>query len=178
MAKKQLLYICFLINFYPSHPISINICDCARPKTRGLLDLTDPDYCTEHGSSSDMITAKQAVTYRIITKSTATLTFEGHTCSEWVQTKRIVGSFWIGSFDTTFFHTTRLVEPAECWNMVQSNKCAGNQMILTGKTSSFIQEPVGEGRWYATREYSVTNCLIQTINIKEDPETKQIITPF
>ena len=69
--------------------------------------------------------------------------------------KRITGSFWYGSYDTEHFHTTRAVTQDECWNMKQSQNCAGNKIIKNDKTYSFVQELVGEGSWNRIKEYQL-----------------------
>ena len=49
-------------------------------------------------------------------------------------------------------------------------------MKTSEKTYSFTQEPVWEGKWYATREYKVLNCLGQTKTLRA--EDGPIQSPF
>ena len=110
----------------------MTVCDCNKPNTRGLLDLTDPAFCGTNHADYPKYYNKPAK-YRIMRKQTYHLELEGLTCSEWVQTKRITGSFWYGSFDTEHFHTSRAVTQEECRNMKASKTCAGNKMIQNNK---------------------------------------------
>ncbi len=73
---------------------------------------------------------------------------------------------------------TKEVDASDCWGIIQKLKCGGNQVLANGKTYSFIQEPVGEGRWYATREYSVLNCLAQAITLRAESDQGPIQSPF
>ena len=155
----------------------MTVCDCNKPNTRGLLDLTDPNYCgiqhTDYQKFYNM-----SVNYKIVTKQKHHLKFPGLTCSEWTQTKRITGSFWYWSYDTEHFHTTRAVTQDECWNMKQSQNCAGNKIIKNDKTYSFVQEPVGEGSWNSIKEYSIINCLAHEIILRQEEPNGLLVSPF
>jgi hypothetical protein len=83
---------------------------------------------------------------------------EGLVCSQWIETKRITGSFWIVSYDTKHFHTTKNVDPKECYDIKLQLKFAGNRNVMNGKTYSYIQKPNRHGKWIAIKEYSVVNC--------------------
>ena len=155
----------------------MTVCDCNKPNTRGLLDLTDPAFCGTNHADYPKYYNKPAK-YRIMTKQTYHLELEGLTCSEWVQTKRITGSFWYGSFDTEHFHTSRAVTQEECRNMKASKTCAGNKMIQNNKAYSFIQEPVGEGSWNSIKEYSVVNCVAHEITLRQEEPDGLLISPF
>ena len=77
--------------------------------------------------------------YRVVTKSNKpVVTWEGHTCSQWIQTKKITVSFWVGSFDTVFSHKTQEVEPSDCWGIIDGLKCGGNQVVKTGEKNILI----------------------------------------
>ncbi|KZS02612.1 Uncharacterized protein APZ42_000275 [Daphnia magna] len=60
------------------------------------------------------------------------------TSRQWTKTKKITGSFWIGSFDTVYSQETILITPLECWQMVNDKKCGDNNM-QTGPTDSVSQ---------------------------------------
>ena len=153
------------------------VCDCSKPQTQGLLDLTDPKYCgSVHADYPKQ--AKEEVNYEIITKVKKDLEWKGLTCSEWTVTKKITGSFWIGSYDTEHFHNTRLVSQEECWNMVQSETCGGNKIVKNDKTYSFVQEPVGEGSWYSIKEFTIINCLAHEITLRQEEPGGPIRSPF
>ena len=157
------------------HAIYFSVCDCSKPTTKGLLDLKDPYYCKTtpitHGSAS-------RTDYSLITRLKPSLKWKAYTCSQWVKTKRIIGSFWIGSYDTTYLHDSKFVEPADCWNMVQNFKCGGNIMIKSGSTYTFSREPTGDGKWYATREYTTLNCLAEEITMTQESPNEPIHSPF
>ncbi len=114
----------------------------------------------------------------MITKQKPTLTWKGWSCKQWVKSKKIIGSFWIGSFDTTFTQETYVVSPLECWDMINNKKCGENVMQSGTTTLIFTASRVGEGKWYATREYHALNCLVEEISLKQDPSEHQIESPF
>ena len=51
-------------------------------------------------------------------------------------------------------------------------------MQASETTISFTTSPTGEGKWYATREYHVLNCLLEKITLKQNPEEHLIESPF
>ena len=73
-----------------------------KPVTRGLLDLTDPDYCfKQHNAIAETQKAmSKPIVYTVVTTMDAIQKLEGLICSQWIETKRITGSFWLGSYDT------------------------------------------------------------------------------
>ena len=151
METKLLSHVCcFYLFIILVKPLVLEVCDCNKPNTRGLIDLLDPHYCRQMPSGYPKL-SKKVIQYRVVTKSKPLVTWEGHTCSQWMQTKKITESFWVRSFDTVFSHTTTEVEPRDCWGIFNGLKCGGNQVVKTSeKTYSFTQEPVREGKWYAT----------------------------
>ncbi len=44
-------------------------------------------------------------------------------------------------------------------------------------TLSFTASPVGEGKWYATREYHALNCLVEEITLRQDTTEGPIESP-
>ena len=96
METKTFVLICYLsILVATTEPLKISICDCMKPVTRGLLDLTDPDFCFKaHNDKEDVQKVmSKPVDYRIVTTVDAVLKVEGLICSSWIETKRITGSF-------------------------------------------------------------------------------------
>jgi hypothetical protein len=73
-----------LIIFAPSTPIKISICDCTKPVTRGLLDLTDPEYCFKlHNAKEDGYKSmSKPVSYKIVTTMDTVLKLQGLVCSQ------------------------------------------------------------------------------------------------
>ena len=177
MNAELVSTLCFFLTFLPVNSIVTSVCVCTKPKTRGLVDLSDPKYCGTINATYPKL-GNRIADYRIFSKSQNTLTWKGFVCSEWIHTKKITGSFWIGSFDIVFSHKTKQVEPSECWKIINNKKCGGNSVISTGTTYSFQQEPVGEGKWYSTREYQVLNCLAQQVTLKQETQNGPIISPF
>lgn len=181
METNTLVSIYYLlIIFAPINPIKISICDCTKPVTRGLLDLTDPEYCFKphHAKEDGYKAMSKPISYKVVTTMDTLLKLEGLVCSQWVETKRITGSFWIGSYDTEHFHTTKAVDPKECWDMKLQLNCAGNRNVVNGKTYSYIQKPNGPGKWMAIKEYSVVNCLAQDIELRQENKEGPILSPF
>ena len=119
----------------PVLTLTIQICDCLKPVTRGLLNLTNPDYCFKNHTDKEdeQKVMSKLVTYYVVTKLQADLRVEGLVCTQWIETKRITGSFWVGSYDTEHFHTKKKVSPQDCWDMKSLFKCPGNKNIGNGK---------------------------------------------
>jgi hypothetical protein len=105
----------------------------------------------------------------------AVLKLEGLVCSQWIETKKVTGSFWIGSYDTEHFRTTKEVSAKECWDMKIQLACAGNRNVINGKTYSYTHKPVGGGKWMSITEYSVVNCLIE---LRQEESDGPILSPF
>ncbi|KAI9549992.1 hypothetical protein GHT06_007060 [Daphnia sinensis] len=132
-----------------------------------------------HVNRLKLYTPRENLTsYTLMTKQKPVKTWKGWTCKQWVRTKKITGSFWIGSFDTVFSQETKLISPLECWEMINDRKCGGNIMQASPTSLSFTATPTGEGAWYATREYHVLNCLAEEITLRQETPESQIESPF
>ncbi|EFX66897.1 hypothetical protein DAPPUDRAFT_115919 [Daphnia pulex] len=120
----------------------MSICDCTKPVTRGLLDLTDPEYCFKlHNAKEDGYKSmSKPVNYKVVTTMDTVLKLKGLVCSQWIETKRITGSFRIGSYDTEHFHTTKSVDPKECWDMKLQLNCGGNRNVVNAQDIELRQE--------------------------------------
>lgn len=141
------------------------------------MDVSDPFYC-KLNSTDDYNGIGKNFSYKIVTKPSPTLIWKGFSCSQWIETKTIEGSFWLGSYDTTFSHSTKLVEPSECWSMVQTKNCGSHQMTANNKMLSFIKKPEGEGKWFSKVEHSVLNCQAHEITLSQEDVGQPIFTPF
>jgi hypothetical protein len=177
MAKFLPLITYLLLFTYPVLPLYIPVCDCNQAKTRGILDINKPYYC-EKGKTDTAQKPRLTTDYTLITKQKPTVTWKGWSCQQWIKSKKIVGSFWIGSFDTTCSQQTRLVSALECLEMINSRKCGESVMQNSAITLSFTASPTGEGKWYATREYHALNCLVEEITLKQNPDEHLIENPF
>ena len=166
MATYLLLVTYLLLFTYSEISLYIPVCDCNQPKIRGILDINKPYYC-EKGKTNTTHKPRMITTYTLVTKQRPTITWKGWSCQQWVKSKKIIGSFWIGSFDTTISQQTHLVSAPECLEMVNSKKCGENLMQESATTLSFTASPTGEGKWYATGKYHTLNCLVEEITLKQ-----------
>ncbi|EFX80245.1 hypothetical protein DAPPUDRAFT_103708 [Daphnia pulex] len=158
-----LITACYLsIVFTSILTLNIQICDCLKPVTRGLLDLKDLDYCFKNHTDKEdeQKVMSKLVTYYVATKIQTDLRVEGLVCSQWIEPKKITGSFWIGSYHTEHFHTTKEVSPQECWEMKSLLNCAGNKNIVNGKTYSYRQKTT------------------QDIEIRQESTDGPLLSPF
>ncbi|KAI9565109.1 hypothetical protein GHT06_008877 [Daphnia sinensis] len=172
-----LLTLCLLQYINPTHPIYATVCDCNNVKIRGILDLESPYYCNNDAMEKQHST-RIPTSYTLITNQKPAATWKGWTCRQWTKTKKITGSFWIGSFDTIYSQETKLITPLECWRMVNDKKCGENN-VQTGPTSiSFTATPTGEGKWYAIKEYHTLNCVAEQITLRQERPDQPIESPF
>ena len=127
MANHIPVLICIIITIHTATNLYMPVCDCNKAKTRGILDVNNPYYCTP--TKAEISHKNRFVSnYTLITKQKPTTTWKGWSCKQWVKSKKIVGSFWIGSYDTTYSQETHLVSPLECWEMIDNRKCGENAM--------------------------------------------------
>ncbi|KAI9557148.1 hypothetical protein GHT06_016955 [Daphnia sinensis] len=173
-----LITLCLLQYINPTHPIYATVCDCNNVKIRGILDLESPYYCNNDAMEKQHSTSRIPTSYTLITNQKPAATWRGWTCRQWTKTKKITGSFWIGSFDTIYSQETKLITPLECWRMVNDKKCGENNM-QTGPTSiSFTATPTGEGKLYAIKEYHTLNCIAEQITLRQERPDQPIESPF
>lgn len=168
----------FLLGMYLrfTFQLSITACDCSSSVTHGLIDVSDPAYCHPNGSTS--METEKSIRYELLTKVRTAVTWTGYSCSQWIHTKTIIGSFWIGSYDTTYSQTVKTIEPNDCWDVVQNFRCAGNVVVKNDKTFSFVKEPTGDGAWYSIKEYSTINCVAQEITLTQETKDGPVFSPF
>jgi hypothetical protein len=153
------------------------VCDCNKAKTRGILYVNRPYYC-QPNKAATLHHRRFDTNYTVVTKQKPTRTWKGWSCKQWVKSKKIIGYFWIGTYDTTYNQETHLVTPLECWEIVNSRKCGENAMQSSATSLSFTSSPIGEGKWYATREYHVLNCLAEEITLRQDTTEGPIKSHF
>ena len=147
-SSRFQLYLFYILLFRSTiiQPLTITACDCEKPVVKGIMDMSDPFYCSNSKSDSYKNVGKDLI-YKILMKPKPNLAWEGYACSQWIERKTIEGNFWIGSYDTTYSHDTKLVEPAECWSMVTTLNCGPYKMSKNDNVFSFIQKPTGKGKW-------------------------------
>ena len=170
------LFICLLTHIAATSTLEITVCDCKAAKSRGILDIDKPYYC-QPGLTNLNYTII-STTYQLITLQKPTITWKGYSCQQWIKRKTVIGSFWIGSFDTTYAQETKLVNTTDCWNMVLNRKCGDHVMQSSGTSSSFIATPIGEGAWYDTKNYEIINCLVEEITLRQYASEDLIESPF
>ncbi|KAK4028152.1 hypothetical protein OUZ56_017412 [Daphnia magna] len=112
-------------------------------KIRGILDFESPYYCDNEKSEAQHLSSIPTA-YTLVTKQKPAANWKGWTCRQWTKTKKITGSFWIGSFDTVYSHETILITPLECWRMANVEKCGDNNMQIGPTGLSFTATPTGE----------------------------------
>ena len=137
----------------------------ATKRKREILDVIKSYYC-QLGKTETLHKPRVQTNYTLITKQRPTVTWKGWSCTQWIKSKKIIGSFWIGSYDTTYSQETHMVYVLECWEMINSKKCGDNLMQKSATAPSFTALPTGDGKWYATREYHALNCLVKEITLK------------
>ncbi|KAK4007029.1 hypothetical protein OUZ56_012184 [Daphnia magna] len=137
--------LCLLHSLNPTYPIYASVCDCNNMTIRGILDFELPYYCDNEKPETQHL-PRIPTTYTLVTKQKPAATWKGWTCRQWTKTKEITGSFWIGSFDTVYSQETILINPLECWRMVNDKKCGNNNMQTRPTGLSFTATPTGEGR--------------------------------
>jgi len=154
-------------------------CDCDFATTKGIVDLGTPEYCNSI-KTGDVSTTP--VNYTLFIKRKPPMRFKGFICEMWIKYKKIVGSFWIGDFDTTYEQKTLHVTSDICWRMINDQKCGmgseENDMIKSDTTYSFQREPEGEGAWFSTKEYSVINCHAREITLYQEMQGGPIVSPL
>ena len=150
--------------------ITVTICDCEKPKTRGILDLSDPSYCK---GAKDYKPEKTIITpYDIATRKEPSITFDGWVCLQWKKTRCV--SCWFGGSCTTEHLVEALtVSSEECWALKERRKCHDNEMQPdeSGKGWIFDKDPIGEGRWIQTIDYIITNCAVSKLILHQEDET-------
>ena len=99
------------------------VCDCTKPRINGLIDTQIPDYFTR---DQPVQPKTRELTYKLMTSTREEVTWKGYSCSIWTHTKRIIGSFWAGSFDTTFSQTSILISEHACWTLSGNKNAMGD----------------------------------------------------
>ena len=128
-----------LLMITPTSALMAQVCDCTQPKISGLIDTSVPAYCNVKENLEIKRTNNR---YYLYTEDKEDITWTGYSCSTWLSVKKIVGSFWIGSFDTTYDKKTILLSETNCWDLVQNQKCEENVMKRQGKSVQYIGLPI------------------------------------
>ena len=166
---------------YSSTTNLITVCDCTKPKTKGLIDLKIPPYC-DHAHSYTH-TKPENTKYTIVSKNRPPYYFRGYLCEKWIKEKKIIGSFWIGAFNTEYQQYSKEVSRDECWKMVTELKCGDASepnmiQAVKGSNEAFkrIKEPDGPGKWFSEITYTETNFEFRKIDLRQDQNENQTFT--
>ena len=176
MQLYILLTFCIMLNTPTTNQLKIEICDCNRPTTKGLLDLDLPEYCQTKSLENDKITS-QFVDYNVITTKRQSTQWTGHACHQWLHTKTVV-SYFFGAYDVSYSKQAQTIDDKACKKMMESKKCDMNNMVIRDKTYAFEAIPTGAGKYLQSVEYTTTNCILHTFQMTQNCENCQIITPF
>ena len=131
--------IVFPLLCIPIGTINVTVCDCKTPMTIGLMDLQLPTYCKKNGLNN-LVQKK----YEFYIAKNPHITWTAHVCSSWIKIKLIDGYFF-GAFDTKERSSSKSLSISDCWRMIETNSCGGNQMIVEGNLHYFKTDPEGEG---------------------------------
>ncbi|KAI9560471.1 hypothetical protein GHT06_014495 [Daphnia sinensis] len=156
----------------PSHGKEISTCDCNKPIFVGLLDTSEPHFCTK--PTYNDITE---VLYEVISKNEPPLRNMGYLCRQWLRQKTIAGYFF-GAYDTTYQETPLLVTVQECAKMAVYETCNGNKLQFIGNSASFNNPPKGDGSWMTTQVHTIMNCELERFNVTQDCAACPIKSPF
>lgn len=169
-----LFYFCSVVK---TSEQQFQACDCNSPVHKGIVDIQDPVYCTENIKNK---VSSYNVTYTVYTKKRPPKTFKAYLCEMGIKTKTITGSFWVGVYDTVYTQKTLEVDSETCWRMIETKKCGfnNNEMTNVGDRMAFIGEPVGEGAWFSTKEYSLINCMTREVTLTLENQKGDISSSF
>ncbi|KZS03344.1 Uncharacterized protein APZ42_033955 [Daphnia magna] len=147
--ETLLLLLCLLHSINPTYPIYATVCACNSVMIRGILDIQSPYHCSNEQTETQHL-SRIPTAYTLITNQKPAATWKGWTCKQWTKTKKITGSFWIGSFDTVYSQETKLITPLECWQMINDKKGAKNTCWLRRMGSASLPpiQVKGNGNGY------------------------------
>ena len=117
--------------------LTITVCDCNKPETKGVLDLSNPKYCSETANYK----AKPSIVtqYDIITRKEPSVSFEGWMGLQWQKTRQV--SCWFGG-SCTIEHLidAQTVCSEECWSFKERMTMKN---VMTMKCNRMNQEKDG-----------------------------------
>ena len=101
------------------------VCDCDNLKTKAVIDLSVPDYCSHEDHHTH--TKPKWVHYTLLSEKKPAYKFDAFMCEMWVNERVIKGSFWVGSYDTTNRQYTRGVTLDDCKILIEKKLCNGQK---------------------------------------------------
>lgn len=84
------------------------------------------------------------IIYELFEQNPAQEQFKGYACRAWQSGVKVV-TFRTFSTDTTFYKFQSPVSSQQCWSIIQTGNCGGNQMLKEGGASTF--EGRSEAGW-------------------------------
>jgi hypothetical protein len=131
-----------------------------------LYDKCNPPVAKEY---------KFDVDYTILASNSAAKTFKGFACRMWMKELSLTEFFW-GSTDTFEKSAPFSVGAQDCWHLVQTANCKGNQMVRDGNAWRYEAEPKGEAKWMQTMSYKSFNCIFEETTFEQECSTCNITT--
>ena len=153
------------------------VCDCDNLKTKAVIDLSVPDYCSHEDHHTH--TKPKWVHYTLLSEKKPAYKFDAFMCEMWVNERVIKGSFWVGSYDTTNRQYTRGVTLDDCKILIEKKLCNGQKAEEQDGTYKYEAHPQEvTGYWMSTTTYSITNCVGRRITLYQDNPNSPIISPL
>ena len=113
-ACPYLVIILFYL-FHINTAVEMTICNCQKPTLKGIIDFTDPNYCSINNPEISSVNGS----YQLLTKNTIEWTTKGFLCMQWIKEKKVTGYFF-GSYDTVFRTVAKEVSETECRASIQA----------------------------------------------------------
>ena len=155
---------------------AFTICDCNAAHTKGIIDMSVPDYC-DHKEEYTHDKPK-IVTYELVSKTKPPFEWDGYICEMYIKQLIIVGSFWAFSYDTQRRQYTIGVTLDDCKMMVHKKLCNGNKVEESNGVLKYEAEATGSGYWMQRSSYKAVNCVAHRITLRQEEIDGDIDSPI
>lgn len=149
----------------------LQVCDCRETTKLGAVDTLRFSSCGMKPYEGD---SAMPISYTIFEHSTTQNKFRGYACKSWIK-DQMVETFWSGATDTINYQKPSPLSFVECWALVQTGSCDGNQMKRDGNGWKFDQKPTTEWRYLKKVGKEIRNCLYEEITLTQNKRYRCLV---
>ncbi|XP_032799333.1 uncharacterized protein LOC116936287 [Daphnia magna] len=122
-------------------------------------------------------TSAVPVRYVVYSDERTAVKFPGFIFAKWGNIHRVTMNF----FGKTVIVPEKIpidTTASECYNMINTKKCGGYEMILSYDKHVFSHELRSDGYWMRTIEWETLNCALEQVQLFQQVEDEDFPTPI
>lgn len=150
---------------------SMTACNCTKPQYLGVVNLGKYSRFPLEPLKSNFT----MVEYTLFDNHTMDRIFRGYACKLWKRRVRVT-TFITFSTDTVYYELPLMASRNECWELVRTRPCNGQDMKIDGNVWMYEHPPHPNLKYWDTIQTEVLQCMLEDVSLKQPPQSDSIYT--